>query len=324
MGRPAKDKRDIYYRKAKEEGWRARSAFKLIHLSEMFAFFGNGCSSSKFVDLCCAPGSWSQALSRATSRATSRIVSVDLQDIAPIAGVDSFVGDITTESTAVEIVKRLGGEKADVVVCDGAPDVTGIHDLDEFLQSQLVVAAATIAASVLQPGGVFVSKTFRGSSTDILLARLRVLFVSCCIAKPRSSRSSSAEGFFVCRKLVSQSARGASLTPRPLPSVSVVAAAAAAGGITEARHRGVSHASLGVSDAVVDFLSIGSLSSSATAITTTSTPDDAAEAAVGGSGDVVSFCIPPMPSLGASGASGSSFGTALDEQLMQFVFVFDV
>jgi tRNA (cytidine32/guanosine34-2'-O)-methyltransferase len=126
MGKQSKDKRDIYYRRAKEEGWRARSAFKLLQVDEQFHIFEG---VSRAVDLCAAPGSWSQVLQRKLIKEKqsndSIIVSVDLQEMAPIEGVITMQGDITSEETANKIIEHFHGQKAHIVVCDGAPDVTG-------------------------------------------------------------------------------------------------------------------------------------------------------------------------------------------------------
>lgn len=196
MGKASKDKRDLYYRKAKEEGWRARSAFKLLQLNEEFGIL-NGLHH--VVDLCAAPGSWSQVLSRCTPD-DSVIVSVDLQPIAPIEGVQTLQADITHPATAVKILELFGGEKADIVVSDGAPDVTGLHDLDEYLQAQLVFSALQLATAILKPGsGTFVAKIFRGRDIDLMYAQLGRLFREVTCAKPRSSRGSSLEAFIVCR-----------------------------------------------------------------------------------------------------------------------------
>lgn len=139
MGRTSKDKRDVYYRLAKEEGWRARSAFKLMQIDEEFHIFeGVG----KVVDLCAAPGSWSQVLAKKLRKEgqeeEAKIVAVDLQAMAPLPGVTQLQGDITKVSTAERIVAHFEGENADLVVCDGAPDVTGLHDLDEYIQAQVL------------------------------------------------------------------------------------------------------------------------------------------------------------------------------------------
>ncbi len=238
MGRFSKDKRDIYYRKAKEVGFRARSAFKLLQLNEEFSLFKD---VHRAVDLCAAPGSWSQVLSRELqqnnsalqnssassgasddvqqpplkkARAASssspvkqaaeeqaeevQLVAVDLQEMAPIRGVKCIQGDITSEKTAKEIVSYFQGKLADLVVCDGAPDVTGLHDIDEYVQAQLLLAALNITTHVLKKGGNFVAKIFRGKDISLLFSQLKMFFkrVSCC--KPKSSRNSSLEAFVVC------------------------------------------------------------------------------------------------------------------------------
>lgn len=199
MGKSSKDKRDIYYRLAKEQGWRARSAFKLLQVDEEFKIFEG---VSKAVDLCAAPGSWSQVLSRQLFQANKehvKIVAVDLQAMAPLPGVIQIQGDITKTSTAENIISHFEGEQADLVVCDGAPDVTGLHDIDEFIQAQLLLAALNITTHVLKIGGTFVAKIFRGKDVVLLYSQLRIFFedVKCC--KPRSSRNSSIEAFVVCR-----------------------------------------------------------------------------------------------------------------------------
>jgi tRNA (cytidine32/guanosine34-2'-O)-methyltransferase len=187
MGRSSKDKRDVYYRLAKEEGWRARSAFKLIQIDQQFNIFDG---VNRVVDLCAAPGSWSQVLAKKLIHERKKeemekkamIVAVDLQAMAPLPGVTQLQGDITKISTAEKIVSYFKGERrgrkrnqihfyivfvlfigehADLVVCDGAPDVTGLHDIDEYIQAQLLLAALNITTHVLRPGGTFVAKIFR-------------------------------------------------------------------------------------------------------------------------------------------------------------------
>eukprot|EP00249_Psilotum_nudum_P004684 c18192_g1_i1 orf=122-1060(+) len=205
MGKASKDKRDIYYRKAKEEGWRARSAFKLLQIDEEFNIFEG---VKRVVDLCAAPGSWSQVLSRKlylpakatvnSGNALPLIVAVDLQPMAPIEGIIQVQGDITSVRTAEVVIRNFDGCKADLVVCDGAPDVTGLHDMDEFVQSQLILAALTIVTHVLKVGGNFVAKIFRGKDTSLLYCQLKMFFPTVTFAKPKSSRNSSIEAFAVC------------------------------------------------------------------------------------------------------------------------------
>ncbi|CAB1318607.1 unnamed protein product, partial [Coregonus sp. 'balchen'] len=200
MGRSSKDKRDIYYRLAKEEGWRARSAFKLLQLDEEFGLFkgkkaswvnfsGHGFITlgvKRAVDLCAAPGSWSQVLSRKLRGKEEKseevkIVAVDLQAMAPLPGVTQIQGDITKISTAQEIIRHFEGQPADLVVCDGAPDVTGLHDVDEYIQAQLLLAI------------------FRGKDVTLLYSQLKIFFSGVTCAKPRSSRNSSIEAFVMCQ-----------------------------------------------------------------------------------------------------------------------------
>lgn len=203
MGKSSKDKRDLYYRKAKEEGWRARSAFKLLQLDSQFHLLDG---LNRVVDLCAAPGSWSQVLSKrlmgpnveAALAANKRIVSVDLQPMSPIAGVTTLQADITHPKTIDRILDLFGGEPADFVCSDGAPDVTGLHDLDEYIQAQLILSALQLATALLRPGGKFVAKIFRGRDIDLLYAQLGLLFDKVSCAKPRSSRASSLEAFVVC------------------------------------------------------------------------------------------------------------------------------
>lgn len=237
MGRLSRDKRDVFYRLAKEKGYRARSAFKLLQLDAEFDLFGRRpnlstvrvgleektgtgsrsattdttdtdtvaktCGVTRAVDLCAAPGSWSQVLAdqlqASNDDAVPKIVAVDLQPMAPIDGVVSFQGDITSQQTAHEIIQYFQGQRAELVICDGAPDVTGLHDIDEFLQAELLRGAMLITTHVLQAGGIFCAKIFRGSNVSLLYNQLRLLFHRVSIAKPTSSRNSSIEAFVVCQ-----------------------------------------------------------------------------------------------------------------------------
>ncbi|EEQ39551.1 putative tRNA (cytidine(32) guanosine(34)-2 -O)-methyltransferase [Clavispora lusitaniae] len=199
MGKASKDKRDLYYRRAKEEGWRARSAFKLLQINEQFNIFDG---VRRVVDLCAAPGSWSQVLSRELNKngdkKEAKIVAVDLQPMAPIDGVTCIQADITHPKTLQKILDLFGGEPADFVCSDGAPDVTGLHDLDEYIQAQLILSALQLTTCILKPGGTFVAKIFRGRDIDLLYSQLGYLFERVICAKPRSSRGTSLEAFIVC------------------------------------------------------------------------------------------------------------------------------
>ncbi|CRL02406.1 CLUMA_CG015209, isoform A [Clunio marinus] len=202
MGKTSKDKRDIFYRLAKEEGWRARSAFKLKQINEVFDILNE---VTRVVDLCAAPGSWSQVLSKEIyepnpKKEDVKIIAVDLQPMAPLPGVIQLQGDITKLETAEAIINHFGeGKKAQLVICDGAPDVTGLHDIDEYIQAQLLLAALNITTHVLSRSGTFVAKIFRGKDTSLLHSQLSIFFKKVAIAKPASSRNSSIEAFVVCQ-----------------------------------------------------------------------------------------------------------------------------
>lgn len=213
MTRTSKSKRDIFYRLAKEQGWRARSVYKLLQLDQQFSLLGDGVR--KIVDLCAAPGSWSQVLSRKLytghvlgfgeydkvdggGEGDRKIVAVDLQKMAPLHGVVQLQGDITLLKTSERIKLELNGYKADLIICDGAPDVTGLHDMDEYVQGQLIVAALNICLHCLKDGGNFVAKIFKGPDVDILIDQLELFFEKVFISKPTSSRDNSSESFVVC------------------------------------------------------------------------------------------------------------------------------
>lgn len=268
MGKSSKDKRDAYYRLAKEQNWRARSAFKLIQVDEQFDLFEheNPEKVTRVVDLCAAPGSWSQVLSRVLIKGESfgrrawvekkrkekkalerakaggledekdedaaegkestklkprenvKIVSIDLQPMAPLEGITTLKADITHPSTIPLLLQALDPEAydsstsspsavrqphpVDLVISDGAPDVTGLHDLDIYIQSQLLYSALNLALGVLRPGGKFVAKIFRGRDVDLLYSQLRTVFETVRVAKPRSSRASSLEAFVVCEGFI--------------------------------------------------------------------------------------------------------------------------
>lgn len=200
MGKFGKDKRDIYYRLAKEEGYRARSAYKLLQIDERFHVLDG---VTRCVDLCAAPGSWSQVLTRRLNEnpqeSDVKIIAIDLQAMAPIPGVVQMQGDITNHDTAAKVISHFDGQYADLVVCDGAPDVTGLHDIDTYIQAELLLAALNITTHILKQGGAFVAKIFRGRDVGLLHAQLTLFFADVTIAKPRSSRNSSIEAFAVCR-----------------------------------------------------------------------------------------------------------------------------
>ncbi|KAF1774097.1 S-adenosyl-L-methionine-dependent methyltransferase [Phytophthora cactorum] len=185
MGKTSKDKRDIYYRKAKQQGYRARSAFKLLQLDDKFDLLRG---ATRVVDLCAAPGGWSQVIAERVPK-DSTIIAVDLMEMAPLDGVVQLKGDITHKATAEEIVAQFRGQKAQVVVSDGAPTFS-----DCTIWTRL-----NISLQILEDGGTFVAKLFRGKEVSLLYAQLRRFFSKVTCAKPKTSRNSSFEAFVVCQ-----------------------------------------------------------------------------------------------------------------------------
>lgn len=188
-----KKRLDKYYHLAKEQGFRARSAYKLIQINKKFNFLS---SCKSIVDLCCAPGSWLQV---AREHNIKHVIGVDLVSCKPINGVQTILGDITHESTAREIY-NLVHEDVDVVLCDGAPNVGTCWSKDAFEQNALILAAIKITSKILKKNGIFVTKIFRSKDYFNILWVLNQLFDEVSTIKPLASRDNSAEVFLFCKQ----------------------------------------------------------------------------------------------------------------------------
>ena len=190
-----KQKRDIYVRQSQVDGYRARSAYKLIEIDEKFKILKNGIT---VIDLGASPGSWSQYISRTVK--SGRLVSIDIKGMEEIENTIQIKGDFTDLDTQ-EKIKGLFKSKVDVVVSDMAVNTTGIKDIDAIYTGELAMEAMNFSKEMLVKEGRFVSKIFLGSSFNEIVALGKKLFKEVKVFKPKSSRKESKESFIICKIL---------------------------------------------------------------------------------------------------------------------------
>ena len=190
-----KQRRDIYVRQSKVDGYRARSAYKLIEIDEKFKIFKGGIS---VIDIGAAPGSWSQYASKVVK--SGKIISIDLKKMEPIENTIQIQGDFTDQNIKNEIRKNLQ-KKAEVVMSDMAVNTTGIKNIDAIYTGELCKEAMIFSKDIISDNGFFISKIFMGGTFNEIVAQGKSIFREVKVFKPKSSRKDSKESFIICKNL---------------------------------------------------------------------------------------------------------------------------
>ena len=190
-----KQRRDTFVKQSKIDGYRARSAYKLIEIDEKFKIFKCGIST---IDIGAAPGSWSQYVAKTVK--SGRLISIDLKAMEPIGNTIQIEGDFTEENIKDEIKKHIN-KKIDVVMSDMAVNTTGIKNIDSIQTGELCKEAMFFAKDLLTDKGYFISKIFMGGTFNEIVAEGKKYFKEVKVFKPKSSRKDSKESFIICSKL---------------------------------------------------------------------------------------------------------------------------
>jgi|TARA_B100001741_G_scaffold133592_1_gene110076 23S rRNA (uridine2552-2'-O)-methyltransferase len=190
-----KQRRDIYVRQSKVDGYRARSAYKLIELDEKFKIFKGGIN---VIDIGAAPGSWSQYASKVIKN--GKLISIDLKPMDKIEDTIQIKGDFTELSTQNQI-KEILTKKIDVIMSDMAVNTTGIKNIDAIQTGELCIEAMLFSKDIISEKGFFISKIFMGSSFNEIVALGKKIYKEVKVFKPKSSRKDSKESFIICKNL---------------------------------------------------------------------------------------------------------------------------
>ena len=190
-----KQKRDIYVKQSKIEGYRSRAVYKLQEINEKFKILKNGIS---VVDLGAAPGSWSQFVARKFKN--TKIVTIDLKEIEKIENTYHIKGDFTDELQQKKIINYFVS-KIDVVLSDMAVNTTGNKNVDSLVTGELSIEALNFSTNTLKKQGTFISKIFMGSSFNEIVDIAKKKFQEVHIFKPPASRKDSKENFIICKYL---------------------------------------------------------------------------------------------------------------------------
>lgn len=189
-------KKDYYYRKAKEEKYRSRAAFKLKQLNKKFRLIKKG---DIVLDLGAAPGGWMQ-VSRELVGEGGFVLGVDIAWIEPFLeeNVATIRGDFTYPEVVDEIRETVG--QAGVVISDASPDISGVWNIDHFRSIELATQALELCKTLLRPGGNFLVKVFQGEALQEFIKEVKKNFRYVKITKPKASRSRSSEVYIIGKK----------------------------------------------------------------------------------------------------------------------------
>ena len=187
-------KNEYYFKKAKEENYRSRSTYKLVQANEKYGFIQR---NNIVVDLGAAPGGWIQAARKMTGK-NGFVLGIDLKPIEPFTQeyIRTIIADFT-ESGTIDVIMSFLRRKADVVLCDAAPNITGVWEVDHARQIDLAEKALEIAQCVLRPFGSFFVKVFEGELLNDLLQTVKNLFDEVKLVKPQASRQQSSEMYLL-------------------------------------------------------------------------------------------------------------------------------
>jgi 23S rRNA (uridine2552-2'-O)-methyltransferase len=187
-------KNEYYFKKAKEENYRSRSTYKLIQANEKYCFIR---LRDIVVDLGAAPGGWIQAARKMTGK-NGFVLGVDLKPIEPFTQeyIRTIIADFTEPGT-IDVIMSFLPRKADVVLCDAAPNITGVWEVDHARQIDLAEKALEIAQCVLRPSGSFFVKVFEGELLNDFMQTVKILFDEVKLVKPQASRQQSSEMYLL-------------------------------------------------------------------------------------------------------------------------------
>ena len=184
-------KNEHYYKRAKREGYRARSAYKLLQIQKKYDIMSPG---DVVIDLGAAPGGWSQV----AAEIAGRVIAVDLDHMQPIEGVTFIQGDMTEDETLEQIKRRE--DEADVVISDMSPELTGNYTMDQARSVWLSYNAFKVARELLRPNGSFVCKVFMGEDYEEFREEVRDVFNLVKPFTPKASRKSSSEIYLIAKQ----------------------------------------------------------------------------------------------------------------------------